>query len=70
MIRNGRYEQFESRSEAVFYVVNEMLRRGYRAEAIAQVLLDRANRVGKAKILSCTTTSRTKVMDRWVSITA
>jgi hypothetical protein len=34
-----------SRSEAVFYVVCEMLRRGYASDAIAQALLDRANRI-------------------------
>src|SRR5262249_17762288 len=33
------------RSEVVWFVVNEMLRRGYRTEAIERVLLDRNNEV-------------------------
>ena len=35
------------RSEAVWAVVNEMLRRGYRKEAIVQVLLDRNNGISE-----------------------
>jgi virulence-associated protein E len=35
------------RSEAVWFVVNEMLRRGHRAEAIVQVLLDRDNGISE-----------------------
>jgi Virulence-associated protein E len=35
------------RSEAVWAVVNEMLRRGYRTEAIVQVLLDRDNGISE-----------------------
>jgi hypothetical protein len=35
------------RSERVWFVVNEMLRRGYRAAAIMQVLLDRANGISE-----------------------
>jgi hypothetical protein len=45
VIRNGCYDEFESRSEAVWYVINEMLRRGYREEAIVDVLVDRANKI-------------------------
>lgn len=46
VIREGEGGRFGGdRSKAVWFVINEMLRRGYRSEAIVAVLLDRANRV-------------------------
>ena len=42
VIENGRYEYFDNdRSKAVWFVVNELLRRGYVADTIVKVLLDR-----------------------------
>lgn len=46
VIRNGCGDRWEGdRSKAVWFVANEMLRRGYLAKAIAPVLLDRANKI-------------------------
>ena len=46
IIRNGEGGQFGGdRSKAVWYVVNEMIRRGDNDEAIAAVLLDHRNRI-------------------------
>lgn len=48
VIRHGRYEQFdEDRSRAVFYVTNEMLRRGHYQDAIVRVLTNNENAVAK-----------------------
>jgi predicted P-loop ATPase len=47
VIRNGCYDEFETRSHAVWYVINEMLRRGYRKDAIVDVLVDRANKISE-----------------------
>lgn len=46
VIRNGG-SGFESRSEAVWWVVMEMLRRSYRAEMIVETLLDRDNGISE-----------------------
>lgn len=46
VIRNGGGERWEGdRSRAVWFVVNELLRRGYYANAIVAVLLDRDNKI-------------------------
>src|SRR5262249_26821158 len=47
-IRDGCYDEHDGdRSRAVWYVACEMLRRGHAREAIASVLLDRANRISE-----------------------
>ncbi|MGE0750817.1 MAG: VapE domain-containing protein [Variibacter sp.] len=44
IIRTGRADRFgDDRSKAVYYVTNEMLRRGHRPETVVSVLLDRGN---------------------------
>lgn len=46
VIRNGCGDRWRGdRSSAVWFVINEMLRRGHLAEAIVQVLLDHANKI-------------------------
>jgi hypothetical protein len=48
VIRNGRYDLFDGdRSDAVWFVVLEMLRRGYYDRAIVDVLTDRANKISE-----------------------
>jgi hypothetical protein len=48
VIRNGRYDLFDGdRSRAVWSVINEMLRRGYRDEAIVDVITARANKISE-----------------------
>jgi hypothetical protein len=45
VIRHGRYERFETKWHAVWFVIDEMLRRGYDDTAIVGVLLDRDNAI-------------------------
>jgi hypothetical protein len=48
VIKDGCYEDFnDDRSNAVWFVVNEMLRRQHKPEEIVAVLLDRDNRVSE-----------------------
>jgi hypothetical protein len=53
VIKNGRYELFPGengrpdRSRAVWWVANEMLRRGYALSAMMSVLLDKNNRISE-----------------------
>jgi hypothetical protein len=45
-IRDGGDKRHgQTRSEAVWWVINEMLRRGYQTDVIVKVLLDRRNRI-------------------------
>ncbi len=48
LIRNGCGARFDGdRSKAVWFVINEMLRRGHLPEAITNVLLDQSNRISE-----------------------
>lgn len=48
VIKNGRYERWKgNRSDAVWFVVNELVRRGQSREAITAVLLDKENKISE-----------------------
>jgi hypothetical protein len=47
VIANGSGGDFESRSHAVWWTINEMLRRGYTDRSIVSTLMDRANKISE-----------------------